>query len=40
MSSQSPNPDKNPGWFYPALAIQTFVIIIVLGLLKDLFWIF
>jgi hypothetical protein len=33
------NREKNPPWFYIALAVQTFVIIIVLGMLKDLLWI-
>lgn len=40
MSANNPrSPEKNPGWFYYALAIQTFFIIIVLGMLKDLLWI-
>jgi hypothetical protein len=40
MSGTNPrSPDKNPGWFYPVLALQTFVIIIVIGMLKDLIWI-
>lgn len=30
---------KNPAWFYYALGFQTMVILIVLGMLKDLFWI-
>lgn len=40
MSGTTPRtPEKNPPWFYLAMAVQTFVIIIVIGMLKDLLWI-
>lgn len=31
---------KNPRWFMYAIGLQTLVIIIVIGMLKDLFWIY
>ena len=31
---------KNPKWFYVVLALQTFLIILGLGMLKDMMWIF
>ncbi len=38
MSNQ--NNEKNPTWFYVALAVVPFTIIIVIGMVKDLMWIF
>lgn len=30
---------KNPTWFYVVLALQTFLIILGIGMLKDMMWI-
>lgn len=38
MSKQST--EKTPAWFYIALAIQTLLTILLIGLLKDLMWIY
>ncbi len=30
---------KNPTWFYIVLALQTFLIILGIGMLRDMMWI-
>lgn len=35
-----PRTQKNPTWFYVVLAVQALFIILIIGMLKDLMWIF